>query len=209
METKTDWLGWIRELQSVAQIGLTFCKNPYDIERYQQTLNLSAKMAAGLSDDDPEKILGLFTAETGYATPKVDVRGAIFRGNTVLLTQELIDGGRWTLPGGWADVNSSPAENAVREVREEAGLIVEATKLALVLDRDKAGHTHPHPFHIYKLFFLCDVVGECPKKEGETGEARFFPVDGLPELSTSRTLDWQLKRLYEHSVNLSLPTEFN
>ncbi len=204
-----DWLKWVRELQSVAQIGLAFCKNPYDVERYEQMRALAAKMTAALGEASPGKIADLFAEQSGYATPKVDVRGAVFRGDDVLLVSELIDGGRWTLPGGWADVNETPAENAVREVHEEAGLVVKATKLAMVVDRDRAGHTPPYPFHIYKLFFLCDFVEKAEIKPGETGAARFFPVARLPELSVSRTLPGQIRRLYEHVQNPALPTDFD
>jgi ADP-ribose pyrophosphatase YjhB (NUDIX family) len=204
-----NWLSWARELQAVAQVGITFSHNPYDTERYEQMRDLAARMMAQHSGATAEVIAGLFRQEQGYMTPKVDVRGAVFRGNEVLLTQELIDGGRWTLPGGWADVGLTPSENAVREVREEAGLIVKTTKLAAAYDRDKSGHTKPYPFHIYKLFFLCDVVGETEKKEGETGEARYFSIDALPELSTDRVLPWQLRRLYEHRLNPTLPTDYD
>lgn len=204
-----QWLLWARELEAVAQIGLTYSHNQYDTDRYEQMRDLAVRMMAAYTDAAPEKIAGLFAGEDGYFTPKVDVRGAVFRGNEVLLVQELIDGGRWTLPGGWADINTTPSENAVREVREEAGLIVTTRKLAMVCDRDKAGHDKPHPFHVYKLFFLCEVAGETEKKEGETGEARYFPVDALPELSTERVLPWQLKRLYEHRLNPSLPTDYD
>ena len=203
------WLLWARELQAVAQIGLTFSQNPYDRERYEQMRALAAKMMAEYSDSDLVAIEGLFSDQIGYATPKIDVRGAIFRDREVLLVSEIIDGGRWTLPGGWADVNETPSENAVREVREEAGFAVKTTKLAMVCDRDKLGLTRPYPFHIYKLFFLCEIVGKSAKKEGETGDARFFAIDALPELSTDRTLPQQILRLYEHTQTPFLPTDFD
>ena len=203
------WLLFARELEAVAQIGLTFSHNQYDTERYEQMRALSAKMMAEYSGAPPAAIEDLFKQEQGYLTPKVDVRGAVFRGAEVLLVPELIDAGRWTLPGGWADVNETPSENVAREVREEAGLIVKATKLAAVWDRDKMGFTKPFPFHVYKLFFLCEIVGKTEKKEGETGEARYFPIDALPELSTDRVLPQQLHRLYEHRLNSSLPTDYD
>ena len=209
MDPLPNWLHWARELQAVAQVGLTYCQNPYDRERYEVMRALAAKVMAEGAGADLAAVEKLFVSETGYATPKLDVRGAVFRGREVLLVSELIDGGRWTLPGGFADVNESPSENAVREVREEAGLIVKVKKLAAVWDRDRSGHPHPYPFHIYKLFFLCDIEAEGVKKEGETGEARFFSIDALPELSESRTLAWQLRRLYEHEQNPSLPTDFD
>jgi ADP-ribose pyrophosphatase YjhB (NUDIX family) len=203
------WLLWARELQAVAQSGLTYSENPYDRERYENMRKLAAKIMAEGSGADLSVIEGLFAAQSGYATPKVDVRAAIFRERNVLLVSETADHGRWTLPGGWADVNTSPSENVVREVREEAGYVVTVRKLAAVLDRDKSGHPCPHPFHIYKMFFVCDIVGECERSELETGDARFFSIDALPELSESRVLPWQIQRLYEHALTPSLPTDFN
>ena len=205
----TNWLLWARELQATAQTGLSFTDNPYDRERYEAMRALAAKMMAEVTGSEEAVVEKIVADQRGYATPKVDVRAAIFRGREVLLVSELIDGGRWTLPGGWADVNETASENAAREAREEAGLIVKVTKLAAVWDRDKSGHPRPYSFHIYKMFFLCEAVGECAKKDGETGEARWFPIDALPELSESRTLPWQIRRLYEHFENPSLPTDFD
>ncbi len=203
------WLLWARELQAVAQNGLTFAQNAYDHERYENMRALAAKIMAEGSGADFSKIEGLFAEQSGYATPKVDVRGAVFRGREVLLVSEMIDKGRWTLPGGWADVNKTPTENVIREVQEEAGFSVTVRKLAAVYDRDKCEHPDPHPFHIYKMFFLCDIVGTCKRSELETGDARFFSIDALPELSESRVLPWQIQRMYEHFVTPSLPTDFN
>lgn len=209
MNSRPDWLTWARELQAIAQTGIHFSKNVYDTERYEQMRALSARIMSAYSGVPAEKVENLFRHETGYATPKVDVRGAIFKGDQVLLTQELIDDGRWTLPGGWGDVNMSPSENVAREVQEEAGLAVEPYKLAMVLDREKAGNPPPFAFHIYKLFFLCRVTGTAEKLEGETGEARYFPVQDLPELSLGRVLPEQIRRLYEHFQAPDLPTDFN
>ncbi len=203
------WLLWARELQSVAQSGLTFARDPYDRERYEAMRALAAKIMAEGSGAEMAVVEGLFARQSGYATPKVDTRAAIFRERSILLVSETLDHGRWTMPGGWADVNESPSENVVREVREEAGYVVTVRKLAAVYDRDKQGHPQPHPFHIYKMFFLCDIVGECEKSELETAEARFFSLDALPELSESRTLASQIHRMYEHLQSPSLPTDFD
>jgi ADP-ribose pyrophosphatase YjhB (NUDIX family) len=203
------WLLWARELQAAAQSGLTYTENPYDRARYEAMQVLAARIMAEGSDADMSVIEGLFNGQSGYATPKVDVRGAIFRDRSVLLVSETLDQGRWTMPGGFADVNEAPSESVVREVAEEAGYIVKVRKLAAVYDRDKHGHPHPHPFHIYKMFFICDEVGPCEKSDLETGEARFFPLDALPELSLPRVLPWQIHRMYEHLQSPSLPTDFD
>ncbi|MDE2112507.1 MAG: NUDIX hydrolase N-terminal domain-containing protein [Alphaproteobacteria bacterium] len=203
------WLLWARELQAAAQSGLTYTENPYDRSRYEAMQALAARIMAEGSDADMSVIEGLFNGQAGYATPKVDVRGAIFRERSVLLVSEMLDQGRWTMPGGFADVNEAPSESVVREVAEEAGYVVTARKLAAVYDRDRHGHPHPHPFHIYKLFFICDIVDECEKSELETGDVRFFPLDALPELSLPRVLPWQIHRMYEHLQDPSLPTDFD
>ncbi|MGA7710697.1 MAG: NUDIX hydrolase [Rhizomicrobium sp.] len=203
------WLLWARELQSIAQSGLTFSRDPYDRARYEAMRVLAAKMMAEGSGADSAVVENMFTKETGYATPKVDTRAAIFRERSILLVSETSDGGRWTMPGGWADVNASATENVLKEVREEAGYIVTVRKLAAVWDRDKQGHPQPHPFHIYKMFFICDIVRPCEKSDLETGEPRFFPLDALPELSEPRTLASQIHRMYEHAQSASLPTDFD
>lgn len=203
------WLLWARELQALAQSGLAYAENPYDRARYADMMALAARIMAEGSGADLSVVEGLFAQQTGYATPKVDVRGAIYREHSVLLVSETIDNGRWTMPGGFADVNESPSETLLREVREEAGYVVTARKLAAVYDRDRHGHPRPHPFHSYKLFFVCDVVERCEKSELETGEARFFPLDALPELSEMRVLAWQIQRMYEHSQAPDLPTDFD
>lgn len=203
------WLLWARELQASAQSGLAYAESPYDRARYEDMLALAVRIMAEGSGADMAVIEGLFAQQSGYATPKVDVRAAIFRERGVLLVSENADGGRWTMPGGFADVNETPSESVIREVAEEAGYVVTVRKLTAVYDRDKHGHPRPHPFHIYKLFFLCEIVGECEKSDLETGEARFFPLDDLPMLSEARTLPWQIHRAYEHHQSPSLPADFD
>ena len=204
-----NWLLWARELQASAQSGLAYAESPYDRARYQDLLTLAARMMAEGSGEQVELVEAVFARQEGYATPKVDVRGAIFRGREVLLVSEMVDGGRWTMPGGFADVNECPSEAVIREVAEEAGFVVTVKKLCAVFDRDKHGNTQPHPFHIYKLLFLCEDVGRCEKSDLETGEARFFSLDDLPELSMARTQPWQLERLYQHSLDPTLAADFD
>jgi Hydrolase of X-linked nucleoside diphosphate N terminal/NUDIX domain len=137
------WLLWAHRLQSVAQAGLTFSKDEYDLDRFKQVLSLSAEIMAAGSGEPLERVEELFATETGYLTPKIDVRGAVFQGDRILLVRENVDAGKWTLPGGWGDVNNTPSENVEREVREETGLRVKARKLAAVYDaQNKATHYH-------------------------------------------------------------------
>jgi len=208
-EMPPNWLLWARELQAAAQTGLAFAQNPYERARYESLRDLAARMMAEGAGADAAVVGTLFAQQSGYATPKVDVRAAIFRGREILLVSEKIDGGRWTMPGGFADVNAGPTENVVREVREEAGYVVAVKKLCGVYDRDKRGSTVPHPFHIYKLFFLCEEVGRCEKSDLETGEARYFSIDDLPGLSLARTQPWHIRRMHEHYLHPELPTDFD
>ncbi|MCH4541903.1 NUDIX hydrolase [Ochrobactrum sp. A-1] len=208
--SEPKWLPWARELQAMAQCGVTFTKDPYDRERYERLLALSAEIFHRHSDVSPEIIAGLFAGQVGYATPKVDVRGAVFDDEgRILLVRETADNGRWTLPGGWADVNLTAAENVVKEVREESGYQVRVTKLAAVWDRTRQGHP-VGVFSCCKMFFTCEVEGGAPATGLETSEVRWFWQYELPaELSSERVMMKQIKRMFEHKEQPGLATDFD
>jgi len=202
-----QWLAWAKRLQAIAQSGLTFAVDQYDRERYQQVRDIAAEMMAQGSGAAVTPIRDLFAAQTGYATPKVDVRAAVFRDDRILLVREREDG-RWTLPGGWADVGESPAVATVREVEEESGYQTRAVKLLAVCDRNRHGHP-PIPFHAYKLFFQCELTGGAPASSGETDEVGWFAEDALPPLSLTRVTAAQIQRLFEHLRHPEWPTDFD
>ncbi|HEY2031410.1 MAG TPA: NUDIX hydrolase [Myxococcales bacterium] len=204
-----DWLRWTRELAAIAQTGLAFDPKPYDRERYETLRALANRMMAAYTSAEPERIATLFANEHGYATPKVDVRGAAFdTGGRILMVREIADGGRWTLPGGWADVNLTPAENVVKEIREESGYLARVRKLAAVWDRTRQGHP-PSVFSACKFFFICDVVGGSPSGSIETSEVAWFAEHELPQdLSLGRVLPGQLRRMFLHARRPDLPTDF-
>jgi ADP-ribose pyrophosphatase YjhB (NUDIX family) len=199
---------WARELQAIAQTGLTFCRDEYDLERYRRLRAIAAAMLSQGSGTEVERIEGLFEQDLGYPTPKIDVRGAVFRGERILMVREVSDGG-WTLPGGWADVNQSARECVEREVREESGFEARAVKLAAVYDYRRQGHVRAHPYSIYKLFFLCELTGGEARPSLETSAVDFFALDALPELSSGRTNAMQIARMFAHRSALALPTEFD
>jgi ADP-ribose pyrophosphatase YjhB (NUDIX family) len=202
------WLSWARGLQALAQSGLTYSQNPFEQERYRQIREIASQMMAEGSSEDLVRIVNLFAGETGYATPKVDGRGVVFRAGKILLVKELRDGG-YTLPGGFADVGDTPSEAVVREVREETGFEVRAVKLLALFDRHKHGHVPPRPFHIYKMFFRCEIVGGAAQDSHETAGADFFAEDRIPPLSLSRTTPAQIVRFFEHLRQPDLPTDFD
>lgn len=209
------WLVWARRIQALAQSGLHFTKDAYERERYEALRELAAEMMAAHCDTDMRRIDELFARQTGYATPRVDVRGAVFdEQGRILMVREKADAGRWTLPGGWCDVNQSGAESVVREVWEEAGLAVRAVKLAAVYDRAKQGHEPPYPFHIYKMFFICEPLGAASdaKPDGfETTEAAYFAEDAVPvdELSAGRVTAHQIARMFAHRKDPGLAADFD
>ncbi len=215
MEQKTikpKWLEWAQKLQAIAQNGLAYSDNKFDIERYHFLREIVAEIVSTHSEVEHNQILDLFAEEVGYATPKIDIRGAVFRENEfheneILLVKERADG-LWTLPGGWADVGESPSEAVVKEIREESGYQTQALKLVAVYDRDKQGHT-PFPFYIYKFFFLCELLGGSPEISIETEEVGFFPENDLPPLSIGRVTTTQIKRMFEYYRNPDLPTDFD
>jgi ADP-ribose pyrophosphatase YjhB (NUDIX family) len=203
------WLGWVRALQSVAQAGLTYAEDQFDMERYRQVRRVAAEIAAGAGGGKVEAIEGLFASQSGYPTPKVDVRAAVIVEDRILLVEES-DGTGWTMPGGWADVGESAAEAVVRETREEAGVEVRAVKLIALLDRQRHGHP-PHPEHSYKAFFACRPAGGVKPRAGggETRDARFFGLAELPPLSRARVIEEQIALAFEHHREPDLPTAFD
>jgi ADP-ribose pyrophosphatase YjhB (NUDIX family) len=203
-------LDWVKRLQAIAQTGLTFAKDHYDIERYRSVRQIAAEMlAASSSGVSPTTLINLLAGDVGYATPKVDVRAAVFSDEGLLLVRERSDGA-WTLPGGWADVGDSPSMAAVREVKEESGYDVVARKLAAVYDRDHERHGHPPiPYHVYKLFFLCEIIGGTAKASNETDAVAFFPEDGIPPLSRERVTLGQIAHLFDHLRHPEWPTSFD
>ena len=206
--TETQWLVWVRALQSIAQNGLAYSTNPFDIERFEQIRQIAAQIAEAYSGVTADRLEGLFGGEEGYATPKVDVRGAVFQDDAILLVRENMDAGRWTLPGGWADVSDTPSEAVEREIREESGYEAKAVHLAAVYDRNRRGHPAFY-FSIYKLFFICELTGGAAATSLETGGAAFFKEDALPELSLGRVTPQEIHMLFAHQRDPSLPTEFD
>ncbi len=202
-----DWVVWARRLRAIAQTGLEFGESEYDRERYREVQQIADDIFARYALVEHPEIAELFASDSGYATPQVDVRGAVFNDTEVLLVRERLDG-YWTLPGGYADVNSSPSAAVEREVSEESGYRTCAIKIAMVLD--KRLHDHPpSPRHTYKLFFLCEIIGGEATTSFETTDVRFFPINALPELSLHRVTPAQIQRLYEHSMNPEMPTDYD
>jgi ADP-ribose pyrophosphatase YjhB (NUDIX family) len=207
--SEPEWLVWAREMQGIAQSGLTFTQDHYDRDRYEQLRALAARIMAAHSGTDASRIEALFAQQQGYATPKIDVRGAAFQDGRILMVREVVDNNRWTLPGGWADVNLSAAENCAKEMVEESGFIVRVTKLAAAWDHGKQGHIPPNPFSTLKLFFLCDIIGGQATPSAETSEIGFFSEHEIPDdLSTGRVLKKHVLRMFAHHADPSLPTEF-
>lgn len=204
----TSLLPWARQIQSIAQAGLTYAQNPFDRDRYEKLMDIAAQLIAMESEDSAEEIHTILKAEAGYLTPKVDVRAGVIQNGRILLVREMLDGGRWTLPGGWVDPGDTPASAVEREVREETGYEAKAVKLVAVFDRDHQGHP-PYLFSIFKLYFLCELTGGAPKESIETGESRFFGRDEIPELSLARTLPQHIEMLFRHYEQPNLPAEFD
>lgn len=200
-------LQWAREIQAIAQTGMSYAPDRFDVERYTRLRQIAAEMMAAGDDEVASQLDSLFAAQVGHATPKIDVRAVVFREDTILLVREAEDDA-WTLPGGWADPGESPSEAVERETREESGFVVKADRLLALYDRDR----HPHPplaFHVYKLFFDCELVGGTPATSLETSAVEFFRVDSLPQLSIDRVLPEQITRLYALHLDPKAPTDFD
>ena len=194
MDDRSPWLDWAVELQALAQAGLEYTDNRFDVERYERIRSIAAEMVAYKADISPEKVKDLFCGEKGYQTPKLDTRAAIFRDGKILLVREL--DGRWSLPGGWVDAGLSIGEGTVKEVKEEAGLDAVADLIIAVQDRDK----HNRPEYVYKVckvFVLCHVTGGHFTPNTETTESGYFALDDLPPLSETRNTFEQIRMCFE------------
>ncbi len=193
MDKNEKWLQWAVKLQSIAQAGLYYGKDKFDLERYEQIRDIAAEMISYKSEIPVEKVKDLFCNETGYQTPKLDTRAAVFKEDRILLVRE--SDGRWSLPGGWVDAGLSVKENAEKEVLEEAGLTVAARRIIAVQDRDK----HNLPVYAYKV---CKVFVECEYLSGEfapnleTIASGYFGMDELPELATEKNNEEQVRMCF-------------
>jgi len=208
--TKFDWFEIAKELKTISQAGKHFAKDEYELKRHEDIERIAAQIFGHYVENmDAIEALGVLQEDAGYPTPKVDSRGVVFKDDKILMVREIADGG-WTLPGGWCDTGSTPSDNVAREVVEESGYKVKAVKLLAVYDRDHQGHTPSYPFSIYKLFFLCELLGGEATVSNETSEVAWFAEDELPEnLSSGRTLPHELHQFFEHHRNPDLPTTFD
>ncbi len=193
MDKNEKWLQWAVKLQSIAQAGLYYGKDKFDLERYEQIRDIAAEMISYKSEIPVEKVKDLFCNEIGYQTPTLDTRAAVFKEDRILLVRE--SDGRWSLPGGWVDAGLSVKENAEKEVLEEAGLTVAARRIIAVQDRDK----HNLPVYAYKV---CKVFVECEYLSGEfapnleTIASGYFGMDELPELATEKNNEEQVRMCF-------------
>jgi ADP-ribose pyrophosphatase YjhB (NUDIX family) len=203
----TTLLDQARRLLAVAQSGLHYTRSEFERERYEEIAQLAAEMLSNESPHTARQLRDAWIVEQGYSTPKLDVRGAIFRGDTVLLVRERSDG-KWTVPGGFADVNETPSMSILKEIEQESGYSARVLKLAAVHDRNK--HNYPQfMFHLWKLLFICEITGGARRFSNETDGVDFFSLNELPPLSTGRITAAQIQLLYRHHRHNALPTEFD
>lgn len=201
------WLAWAREIQALAQTGLHYSTDAYNRQRYERLLEIAAEIASEAGKLDYHTVYRLFREPIGYATPRVDVRAAVFQNHRLLLVRERLDGG-WTMPGGWADVGDVPSEAAEREAFEEAGFRVKARKVIGVYDANRLGPLEL--FHAFKIVFLCDLLEGQPTPSHETSEVAFFAQDEIPTvLSGERTLPRHIADAFRAHQDPSVPTVFD
>lgn len=206
-EHPPKWLEWAREIEALSQTGLHYAGNNFDQQRYSRLLEISAEIIAGHSNLSQDDTLQAFLAQNGYATPKVDVRAAVFQQGKLLLVRESADNG-WTMPGGWADVGNVPSEAAERETWEEAGFQVKSRRLVGIYDANRTGPLEL--FHAYKLVFLCDLVGGEATTSIETNAVAFFGPDEIPtRLSGERTRPRHIADAFAVLADPSRPTIFD
>jgi ADP-ribose pyrophosphatase YjhB (NUDIX family) len=200
-----SWLAWTREIFSICKAGLAYTQNEYDVERYKRLLQINAEIIEKQSGLDQESVLNSFSMQAGYATPKIDVRGAVVCDGKILLVREKADG-KWAMPGGWADLGDAPAKTVTREIWEESGFTAKADKLVGVYDNNRI---QPYEFyHAYKLIFLCSLTGGEKTTSIETLAVDFFDPNDLPPLSENRTNQRMLDEVFAHVADPLRLTHF-
>ncbi len=207
MNNQPRWLNWVRTIQAVAQTGLAFADSPYDRDRYQKLRELAVEIFSAHTGEPAAAIEQWFAVQPGYATPKVDVRGACFHDGKVLMVQEKVDGG-WCLPGGWMDVGDVPSQSAAREVKEEAGFECVPRKIVGVFDANRGGEPLS-AFHAVKLIYLCEITGGEPKPDHEILAVGFFAREAIPVLSEARTSRAHLVECFAHHDDPARATAFD
>lgn len=201
-----QWLLWAREIQSLAQTGLAFSRNAYEKERNERLMRLASRIIAAHSNLNGDEIREDMSAQRGYATPKIDVRGAVIRNGRILLVREAMDG-KWCMPGGWADVGDEPAESVIREVKEESGFDIRINKVIGVFDANRDGHPL-ELYHAFKIVFLGEIIGGEPRTSHETLAVDFFPLHDPPLLSANRTHSRHLEEIRKHLRDPARPAYF-
>ena len=201
------WLAWAMEIQSLAQAGLAYTDNVYDIERYERLREISAEIISEKSELPPEKVKDLFCNETGYQTPKLDTRAAVFKDGKILLVHE--NNGTWSLPGGWCDVLESVKSNTIKEVKEETGLDVRAVRIIAIQDRNR--HNQPvYAYGVCKVFVLCELIGGKFEKNIETTEIQYFSYNNLPvNLAEEKTNKEQIAMCFKAYNEENWQTQFD
>lgn len=202
-----QWLVWAREIHALSQTGLAFAQGEFDVERYRRFTEIAAEIIELYTDFPKEKLVAGLLAQPGYATPKIDVRGAVLQDGKILLVKERQDG-CWCMPGGWVDVGEGPSEAAAREVREESGFLVKPVKVVAVCDANRSGRPL-ELFHAFKIIFLCELTGGTASESNETDGVDFFDLKHLPPLSENRTNRRHLEMVRMHSLDPLLPTTFD
>jgi 8-oxo-dGTP pyrophosphatase MutT (NUDIX family) len=201
------WLEWAREIQALAQTGLTFTENRFEMERLRRLMEIAAEMVEAHTAQEREPLVEDFLSQPGYATPKIDVRGAVVRDDRILLVQERTDG-RWCMPGGWADVGEYPSRAVAREVWEESGFEVVPCRVVGVYDANRGGVPLSF-YHAYKIVYLCEILGGEANASDETAAVNFFSFDHLPTLSSFRTNEVHLAEVRAHLGDANRPTAFD
>lgn len=206
-ENTPQWLAWARQIQALAQTGDMYAQDQFQRQRYARLSEIAAEIVHTHTQLPTDDVQHEFRLQKGYATPKVDVRGAAFNDGRLLLVKEKVDGG-WTLPGGWADVGDVPSKAAEREVWEEAGLEVQAARVIGVYDANHIGDLAL--FHAFKIIFLCEIIGGRARPSNETSEVRFFSRQQIPSnLSGERTKARQIADAFAALQDPSRPTVFD
>jgi len=198
-DNSVRWLDWAREIQAISQTGMHYSQDEYHRMRFERLIEIAAEIIGDYTEIPVNGLKEDFLNQKGYATPKVDVRGAVIRDGKILLVQDAHDG-LWCMPGGWADIGAAPSKMVEREVWEESGFCVHARKVVGIFEGNR-DHPPLTLYYVYKIVFLCDIVDGEARPSIETTAVKFFPLDDLPPFSSARTNQRHINEVLEHVKN--------
>ena len=189
----SDFVKYLQRMIALTDTGLTFTKDPFDRERYEDLRSLLSEMLNQESDLDAEEVAEVLKPTSAYVTPLMDVRAWIVEDEKICLVRGQGEND-WALPGGFGEVGYSPTENILKEIEEETGFEAKVERLLAVFDTNRF---QLQSKQYAKFIFECKLLDGQFQKNQEIADLQFFAIDQLPNLSEKRITKEQIEILWQ------------